>query len=181
MKYSKTIILKNGVECCLRNGIESDGQAVWDCFNLTHGQTDYLLSYPDENSFDVMQESQFLKEKSESSNEIEIVAVVGNVVVGTAGIEAIGTKYKVRHRAEFGIGVAKDFWGLGIGQALMAACIECAKAAGYSQLELEVVTENVRALSLYKKAGFVEYGRNPKGFNSRITGFQDVTYMRLEL
>ena len=41
MKYSKTIILKNGVECCLRNGIESDGQAVWDCFNLTHGQTDY--------------------------------------------------------------------------------------------------------------------------------------------
>ena len=78
MKYSKTIILKNGVECCLRNGIESDGQAVWDCFNLTHGQTDYLLSYPDENSFDVMQESQFLKEKSESSNEIEIVAVVGN-------------------------------------------------------------------------------------------------------
>lgn len=43
------------------NGIESDGQAVWDCFNLTHGQTDYLLSYPDENSFDVMQEGQFLK------------------------------------------------------------------------------------------------------------------------
>ena len=92
MKYSKTIILKNGVECCLRNGIESDGQAVWDCFNLTHGQTDYLLSYPDENSFDVMQEGQFLKKKSESSNEIEIVAVVGNVVVGTAGIEAIGER-----------------------------------------------------------------------------------------
>ena len=45
----------------MRNGIESDGQAVWDCFNLTHGQTDYLLSYPDENSFNVMQEGQFLK------------------------------------------------------------------------------------------------------------------------
>lgn len=173
MKYSKTIILKNGVECCLRNGIESDGQAVWDCFNLTHGQTDYLLSYPDENSFDVMQESQFLKEKSESSNEIEIVAVVGNVVVGTAGIEAIGSKYKVRHRAEFGISVAKDFWGLGIGQAL--------RAAGYIQLELSVVAENERALSMYEKAGFVKYGRNPKGFNSRVTGFQEVIYMRLEL
>lgn len=181
MKYSKTIILKNGVECCLRNGIESDGQAVWDCFNLTHGQTDYLLSYPDENSFDVMQESQFLKEKSESSNEIEIVAVVGNVVVGTAGIEAIGSKYKVRHRAEFGISVAKDFWGLGIGQALMAACIECARAAGYIQLELSVVAENERALSMYEKAGFVKYGINPKGFNSRVTGFQEVIYMRLEL
>ena len=181
MKYNQVILLKNGMECCLRNGMESDGQAVLDNFNLTHGETDYLLSYPDENSFDVMQESQFLKEKSESKNEIEIVAVVDNVVVGTAGIETIGSKYKVRHRAEFGISVAKEFWGLGIGHALTIACIECARDAGYIQLELNVVADNVRALSMYKKAGFVEYGRNPKGFHSRIAGFQEVVYMRLEL
>ena len=181
MKYNQVILLKNGMECCLRNGTESDGQAVLDNFNLTHGETDYLLSYPDENSFNVMQESQFLKEKSESENEIEIVAVVDNVVVGTAGIETIGSKYKVRHRAEFGISVAKKFWGLGIGHALTTACIECARAAGYIQLELNVVADNVRALTMYKKAGFVEYGRNPKGFHSRIAGFQEVIYMRLEL
>ena len=34
---------------------------------------------------------------------------------------------------------------------------------------------------MYKKAGFIEYGRNPKGFNSRIAGFQEIIYMRLEL
>ena len=33
----------------------------------------------------------------------------------------------------------------------------------------------------FEKAGFEEYGRNPKGFHSRITGFQEVIYMRLEL
>lgn len=181
MKYNKTILLKNGIECSLRNGIESDGQAVLDNFNLTHEQTDYLLSYPDENSFDAVQESQFLKEKSESENEIEIVAVIDRAVVGTAGIEAVGTKYKVRHRAEFGIGVEKEFWGLGIGQALTVACIECARNAGYIQLELNVVTENERAFSMYEKAGFVEFGRNPKGFYSRMTGFQEIIYMRLEL
>lgn len=181
MKYNQVVRLKNGMECCLRNGMECDGQAVFDNFNLTHGETDYLLAYPDENSFDVVQESQFLKEKSESKNEIEIVAVVDNVVVGTAVIEAVGKKYKVRHRAEFGISIAKEFWGLGLGWALTTACIECAKAAGYIQLELNVVADNARALSMYKKAGFVEYGRNPKGFNSRVTGFQEVIYMRLEL
>ncbi len=181
MKYNQIIILKNGMECCLRDGTESDGQAVFDNFNLTHGQTDYLLSYPDENSFDVIQESQFLKRKSESDNEIEMVAVVDDVVVGIAGIGAIGTKYKVRHRAEFGISVAKEYWGLGIGKALMTACIECARAAGYIQLELNVVSENIRAISMYQKAGFAEYGRNPKGFQSRISGFQEVIYMRLEL
>ena len=181
MEYHQVIRLKNGVECCLRNGVESDGQAVFDNFNLTHGETDYLLNYPDENAFDVMQESQFLKEKTESKNEMQIVAVVDNVVVGTAGIGAIGAKYKVRHRAEFGISVAKEFWGLGIGQALTTACIACARAAGYIQLELNVVAENTRAISMYEKNGFVEYGRNPKGFHSRMAGFQEVVYMRLEL
>ena len=165
----------------MRNGNESDGQAVLDNFNLTHEETDYLLTYPDENSLDAEQESRFLKEKTESENEIEIVAIVGDAVAGTAGIEAIGTKYKVRHRAEFGISIAKEFWGLGIGQALMEACIECARTAGYVQLELEVVAENERALAMYEKAGFVQYGRNPKGFYSRTTGFQELVYMRLEL
>lgn len=181
MEYNKIITLKNGMECCLRNGTESDGQAVFDHFNLTHGETDYLLSYPDENSFDAMREGQFLKERAESENEVLILAIVDNAVVGTAGIGAVGTKYKVRHRAEFGISVAKDFWGLGIGHSLMTACIECARTAGYIQLELNAVAENTRALSMYTKAGFVEYGRNPKGFHSRVTGFQEVIYMRLEL
>ncbi|MCC0650066.1 GNAT family N-acetyltransferase [Clostridioides sp. ZZV15-6598] len=181
MKYNKTIVLRNGKECCLRNATERDGQDVLDNFNLTHMQTDYLLSYPDENSFDVTQESQFLKERSESENEIEIIAMVDNVVAGTAGIEAVGSKYKVQHRAELGISVVKEFWGLGIGRALMDACIECARDAGYVQLELNVVTENIRAISMYERTGFTEYGRNPKGFNSRKAGFQEIIYMRLEL
>lgn len=59
MKYHRVITLKNGTECCLRNGMESDSQAVLDNFNLTHGETDYLLSYPDENTFDVEKERQY--------------------------------------------------------------------------------------------------------------------------
>lgn len=83
--------------------------------------------------------------------------------------------------AEFGISIAKEFWGLGIGQALTAACIDCARKAGYAQLELDVVADNASALALYKKFGFVEYGRNPKGFRSRNTGYQELVLMRLAL
>lgn len=181
MKYNKIITLKNGKEALLRNGEFADGEAVFVNFNETHAETDYLLSYPDENSFDAQQEAEFLKEKTESPNEIEIVAVVDGVVAGTAGIEAVGAKYKLKHRAELGIAILKEYWGLGIGKALMEACIECAKEAGYTQLELNVVAENERAVSLYKKMGFVEYGRNPRGFNSRVSGYQEVVYMLLEL
>ena len=61
------------------------------------------------------------------------------------------------------------------------ACIECAKKAGYIQLELEVVAENKSAIALYESVGFVEYGRNPKGFRSRFISWQEVVLMRLEL
>ena len=123
----------------------------------------------------------FLQEKAESPNEIEILAVVDGKVIGMAGIEAVGTKYKVKHRAELGISILKDYWGLGLGKALINACVQCAREAGYSQLELDVVAENERAIALYKSFGFVEFGRNPKGFNSRTSGYQELVYMFLEL
>ena len=181
MKYERTIRLKDGRECLLRNGTEEDGQAVFDVFGLTHGQTDYLLSYPEENSYNAEQEALFLKTKTESRDEIEIIAVIGSQTVGSAGIEKIGTKEKVRHRASFGISIDREYWGLGIGRALLEACIECAREAGYRQLELDVVAENKRAISLYTDEGFVEYGRNPRGFRSRLTGWQEIVLMRLEL
>ena len=96
MKYNKIISLKDGRECCLRNGTENDAQEVLDVFNLTHAETDYLLTYPDENSFTVEQEGAFLKAKTESSNEIEIIAVVDGKIAGTAGIDAVGNKYKTK-------------------------------------------------------------------------------------
>ncbi|SEQ13268.1 L-amino acid N-acyltransferase YncA [Treponema bryantii] len=181
MKYNQKTILKNGKEALLRNGDKADGKEVFEVFNLTHAETDYLLSYPDENSYDPEQEAQFLEEKTNSSNEIEIIAVVDGKIAGTAGIEAVGKKFKLKHRAELGISILKEYWGLGLGKALINACVQCAKDAGYKQLELNVVAENERAIALYKSFGFVEFGRNPKGFNSRTSGFQELAYMLLEL
>ena len=181
MKYQKTVKLKDGRDCILRSATAEDAQAVLDVFILTHEQTDLLLTYPDEITFTAEKEADFLKEKEESSNSVEIVAEVGGVITGTAGFEPVGDCYKVRHRADFGISIDMEYWGLGIGKALTEACIECAKAAGYTQLELNVIADNERALSLYRKAGFIEYGRNPRGFNSRISGYNEVVFMRLEL
>ena len=181
MEYEQKIILKNGKEALLRNAVGSDGAAVFEIFNRTHEETDYLLSYPDENSYDPEQEARFLEEKANSPNETEIIALVDGKIVGTSGIEAVGKKYKVKHRAEFGISVLKAYWGLGVGKALTKACIQCAKEAGYEQLELNAVAENSTALSLYRSLGFEEFGRNPRGFNSRESGYQELIYMLLKL
>lgn len=181
MKYYKIVKLKDGRDCVLRNGEERDGQAALANFILTHEQTDYLLTYPDETTMTADEESQFLQNKTESDREIEIIAEVDGAAAGLAGIEAVGSRDKIRHRAEFGISIDRRYWNLGIGTALMSACIECAKTAGYEQIELNVVAENETAIRMYRKAGFVEYGRNPRGFKSRQTGYQETVYMRKEL
>ena len=181
MEYRKTITLKDGRNCIIRNGLAQDGNAAREVFLRTHGETDYLLTYPDETRMTGEQEAQFLKERTESLDEVELVAEIAGCLVGTAGIRCLGRMDKIRHRAEFGIGILRDYWGLGIGRALTESCLECARAAGYAQLELDVVAENAPALALYQSLGFTEYGRNPRGFRSRRSGWQELVLMRLEL
>ena len=178
MKYEHEIILKDGRSCQLRSAVPEDAATVLDLFLRCHEETDWLLTYPDENTFTIEDERDYLERKTDSS-EIEIIAFVDGKPVGTAGVNRFGEKAKIRHRAEFGISILREYWGLGIGRALTEACVAFAREAGYAQLELEAVAENDAAVSLYKSAGFIEYGRNPLGFRSRQTGWQELVLMRL--
>ncbi len=181
MKYYREVTLKDSRCCILRNAEKKDGAAVLENFILTHGQTDFLTSYPDECTFTVEGEEEYAQRKTDSEREVEIIAELDGKIVGTAGVDSMGPYDKVKHRAGFGISIDKACWGLGIGRALINACIECAKEAGYLQLELEVVADNKAAMALYTSSGFTEYGRNPKGFRSRYSGWQETVLMRLEL
>ena len=181
MQYSRSITLRDGRSCTLRHGVAADGEAVLRSFVQLRTQTDFLLAYADEIRFTAEQEAQLLQSKADSSDEVLLIAEVDGAIAGTAGVDALGRRDKVRHRATFGISLDQAYWGLGIGTALTAACIECARQAGYEQLELEVVEDNVRAISLYRRAGFVEYGRNPLGLRPRTGGYQALLAMRLEL
>lgn len=181
MEYFDIVTLKDGRECTLRSGTSEDGRQSLDLFILSHEQTDFLLSYPDEITFTAEEQGEYLQKKTESENEVEILAFIGERLVGTAGVEQRSPKAKLRHRCDFGISVDQAYWGFGVGRALMNAAIACARKAGYEQMELEVVAENTAAVRLYESVGFIEFGRNPRDFKSRYTGYQEVIYMRLEL
>lgn len=181
MKYSKTVTLKDGRTCIVRNGTEEDAEGVLANFIATHGQTEFLTTYPDETPITLDQERAYLKGREESERDVALVAEVGGVITGTAGVDGFRAADKTKHRAHFGISIDKAWWGIGIGRALTEACIECAKTMSYLQLELEVVAENERAAALYQSVGFVEYGRNPKSFRTREGRWQENVLMRLEL
>ena len=181
MRYVAMVALTGGVELLVRNAVASDARALRETMRRTHSETDYLLSYPDEQGTDEEREARLLEEAERCGNQVELVAIVDGRIVGSAGVEAVGSRRKVAHRARFGISVLQEYWGMGIGRVLMESCIDCARRAGYAQLELDVVADNERAMSLYRRAGFVEYGRNPRGYWSSSTGFQELVHMRLEL
>ena len=173
MKYYQTVTLKNGKTCIIRHAEAAVAAEVRRSFLQTHAETDNLLTYPDESKMTVESEADFLQKTADSENAVELCAILDGKLVGT--------HEKLRHRAEFGISIEKAYWGQGIGRVLTAACIALAKKAGYAQLELQVVCDNTAAVALYKSIGFIEYGRNPRGFRSRVTGWQPLSLMQLEL
>lgn len=181
MEYRKEIVMKDGRTCVVRSGTAADGEGALHNFVLTHAETDFLTTYPEETTITPEREAAWLERKRNSPREAELMAEVEGKIVGTAGVDPVRCAEKTRHRASFGISIEKAFWGLGVGRALTEACIACAKSAGYTQMELEAVADNHRALALYQSVGFVEYGRNPKAFFSRFSGWQETVLMRLEL
>ena len=181
MIYYKEQRLNNGRLVVLRNGERKDGEAVLDNFIATHAESDYLLTYPEECSFTVEMESNYLEKKKNDEREVEILATLDDKVVGTAGIDSVGRGIKVAHICTFGVSILKEYWGMGIGRKLTMAAIEAAKSAGYTQIELDVVKENERAINLYKTLGFVEYGENERGFKNKEGEYQSLILMKLVL
>jgi ribosomal protein S18 acetylase RimI-like enzyme len=58
------------------------------------------------------------------------------------------------HSGLLGMGVIAQYRGNGIGNALLRAVIESARARGLVRVELTVREKNLPALTLYRKVGF---------------------------
>lgn len=181
MEYSRKTVTRDGRTLLIRNAVGADAEAYIRYYIRAHSETEYLTTYPDEKRMDAGDVAARLENTAGDPRSLELCAFADGELVGSAGIGMIRDRDKTRHRAELGISIIKPYWGLGIGRELVSACIEMARQAGYLQLELEVVSDNARAVALYEKLGFTEYGRNPKAFRTRQGQWQELVLMRLEL
>lgn len=88
----------------------------------------------------------------DSEDDTQLIVKQGGAIIADASMQRF--RRRMSHRAEIGISVAKDYWGMGIGSTLMAALLSFAKERGIRQLNLEVRSDNERAIRLYEKFGF---------------------------
>jgi putative acetyltransferase len=88
-----------------------------------------------------------------------LVAVVGDRVVGMFDVYTFPNRPRRRHAGVIGMCVHYEWQGKGVGTALMRAGVELAdKWLNLTRLELEVYADNEPAISLYERFGFEREG-----------------------
>jgi ribosomal protein S18 acetylase RimI-like enzyme len=112
--------------------------------------------------------------RTERHEEVRLYAWCDGRLVASSGI---GLKAAVcAHVGVFGIAVARDFRGRGIGSLLMKTVLEEAEREipTLRLVTLAVFGNNPHARALYERFGFEEYGRLPGGILHRGEYVDDV-------
>lgn len=125
--------------------------------SLVGGETDFLSF--GKNAFNISEEreAKFIERFRTAKNDVMLVALDGDKVVGNAVLEAERIP-RYSHRATLSVTVLKEYWGRGIGTELIKRLIEFAKSTSLSVVSLEVRADNSRAITLYEKFGFKKIG-----------------------
>ena len=162
---------KIGREVILRNAEESDAVALIDYLKITTNETPYLIREPEEITITLEQEKSFIQSKRDAERELLLVAIIDGKHVGNCSLMNIAPYKRYEHRCGLAIALYQEYCGCGIGKIMMETVLEVAKMIGYEQAELEVISDNQNAISLYKNLGFKKYGTFPNNMR-----YSDGTY-----
>ena len=178
---AETLTLRDGRQCTIRSVEPEDAPLMLQYMKIMLGETPFLLRTPEEFDYSVEGEAEVLKRRRDDPRALMILAEADGEIVAASDVTPMGMKSRTLHRATLGMSVRKDYWRLGIGSAMMERLIAHAKQTGFEQIELEVVSANRRAISLYTKYGFQVYGTRPHGLKYVDGSYADDYMMRKAL
>ncbi len=155
---SRTVRLRDGRELLIRQARASDAAALLKHVEGMTNESDFTTWMPGEFSLTEEQEAELMEQYRADETKLFMVAIMADVIAGTLNFSA-GNREKLRHRGQFGVGVRKHAWGNGIGGHLMDTLIAWALDGGViKKINLQVREDNVRAIDLYRRKGFVLEG-----------------------
>lgn len=105
----------------------------------------------------IAEEAEMIEQTAASANSVMLAARVEGKIVGLTNLA--GGNRRLGQRGEIGISVLKEYWHQGLGSALLTAVMTQAKEdLGMTLIFLEVRSDNLPAIKLYKKFGFNHFG-----------------------
>lgn len=147
-------VLKNGKILTIREATEDDAGEIVSISDIIGCESDNLTFGEEGYYFSVEEERIIIKNMRKRNNCLFIVGVVEGRIVGVLTFIASQRK-RIMHRGDIGIYVLKDYWNLGIGSFMIEYFLDWAdKTNTIKKASLEVRTDNLRAINLYKKYGF---------------------------
>ena len=162
----KRIILKDGSEAVLRSPNKSDAADMAQFVRAIAAETDFTLRTPEEyDRLTIEAEATSIERINASKNVTSIICTLDGRLCANCNLQ-LNLKTKIRHRASIGIAVYKEFWGRGIGGAMIDEMIALARKNEVTQLELTVMEGNSRAISLYERKGFSAVATLPNAYRT---------------
>ena len=170
---------KNEIE--LRNAEVKDASSLIDYLKITAGETPYLIREPDEITMTLGKEEDFIRSKIEEDRELLLIALKDGKHIGNCSLMEVGGYRRYSHRCGVAIALYREYCGKGIGKEMLKTVLDVAKEIGYEQAELEVITSNKQAISLYEKLGFKQYGLFPNNMKYSDGSYEDSLWMMKKL
>ncbi|SHH43513.1 GNAT family N-acetyltransferase [Tepidibacter thalassicus] len=140
----------------------SDAEQLLNVIPTIDRETEFMIRSRDEFSLSLDQEQKFIASKMNNPKDLFLIALFGDKIVGSLVFSG-STLKKYSHFGEFGMGILKDYWGMGIGTMLLEELIVWAKQNEIHKINLKVVESNERAIRLYEKFQFVYEGTIENG------------------
>lgn len=165
----------------VRSAEPSDAAALLRFLKITAQETPFLIREADEISLTPEEEARFITRFLEAERELLLVATVAGKHVGNASLMSAGSCRRYAHRCSVAIALYRAYCGAGIGELLLNALLQEARRSGYEQAELEVVSHNTAAVSLYHRLGFVKHGQLPRNMKYANGSYADVDWMMKKL
>lgn len=162
----------------IREALPEDAEEMITYLKQIGGETDNLTFGEEGLPVSVAQEKEYLRSVLEDKHSVCYVVLKDGKIIGDGSLSVMPRR--MSHRAELGISVVKAEWGKGIGGMLMEKLIAFARSNGIEIVNLEVRSDNKRAIQLYEKYGFKYIGTSPAFFKMG-SQYVDFELMYLDL
>lgn len=149
----KKISLSGGIDLIISKASPEDAASIVDFLNKVGGETDFLTFGLNEFPFSVSEEELTIKDCLERDICLMLIAKVGEEIVSQLFLQRSDTP-RLMHIGDIGITVSKSYWGKSIGMHMIQVALLWAKNKKITKIQLQVRTDNERAIKLYEKLGF---------------------------